>query len=567
MRHWIATAVLCGAAAFAQTSDPAWQRMAAGKRQVTAYLERRAAGITARAAAEISTREAWERVRERRLEEMRDMLGLLPWPPRTPLNARVTGTLDKGGYTVEKLAFESMPKVYVTANLYLPKKRAGKAPAIVYVCGHSYSPYGDKAKYQRHGISLAKNGYAAIILDSIQIAETFALHHGVHSQEMWDWYARGYSPAGVEVWNAMRAIDYLETRPEIDAARIGMTGRSGGAAMSWFTAAVDPRVKAVMPVMGISTYAANVRLNTQRLHCDCMFPVNSMLHDMTHQGALIAPRPLRMAHGRRDLLFPVPGYEEFERTVGKLFAEYGRRADFGNVVVDTGHQDSDSLREQSIRFFDRHLLNVESRMLDMDYSNAPEEELAVFPSGPPADALNYRIHELFLPTPEFRRFPGRAAWEKRSAELLSRLRAKVFKAFPADSGAPALELTRTPRGEGEFFDGIEFTSEPDVRIRGLLRAPSAPKAKLPALLWVASTGDTHRSTPCFARRAAAGTGWCGWWSFPAASMRSAGTRASTKTPCGTPCMSATRWIRCGCGMCCGRSKWCARNRAPTRTAS
>ena len=78
--------------------------------------------------------------------------------------------------------------------------------------------------YQNHGSSLAKKGYAAFILDSIQSAETYGLHHGVFSQEMFDWYARGYTPAGVEVWNAMRAIDYLITRPEVDAQKIGMTG-------------------------------------------------------------------------------------------------------------------------------------------------------------------------------------------------------------------------------------------------------------------------------------------------------------------------------------------------------
>ncbi|MCL4853128.1 MAG: acetylxylan esterase, partial [Bryobacteraceae bacterium] len=181
--------------------------------------------------------------------------------------------LDKGSYVIENIAFESVPKFYVTANLYLPKNRPGKAPAVIYVCGHAMEPHGSKAAYQRHGISLAKNGYAAMIIDPIQIAEAFGVHHGIHSQEMYDWYSRGYTPAGVEVWNAMRAIDYLETRPEIDADRIGMTGRSGGAAMTWFTAAVDPRVKVAAPVMGISTYAANVRLNTQRGHCDCMFTI------------------------------------------------------------------------------------------------------------------------------------------------------------------------------------------------------------------------------------------------------------------------------------------------------
>ena len=273
--------------------DDAVARMQASQRQTMEYLKRSATEITRQAAAEVASKESWERAAPKRREETRRMLGLLPWPARTPLNVKITGTKDRGSYIVENVAFEAMPKVYVTANLYLPKNRSGRVPAIVYVCGHAFNERGAKVQYQRHGISFAKNGYAAIILDPIQIAETYGAHHGSYSQEMYDWFARGYTPAGIEVWNAMRAIDYLETRPEIDASKIGMTGRSGGAAMSWFTAAVDLRVKAAMPVMGLSTYAANLAEDTQRLHCDCMFAINAYRHDMMHQAALIAPRPLR----------------------------------------------------------------------------------------------------------------------------------------------------------------------------------------------------------------------------------------------------------------------------------
>src|ERR1041384_1911562 len=112
------------------------------------------------------------------------------------------------------------------------RRASGANPGIIYVCGHAPTPFGAKTQYQRHGISFAKNGYVAFILDPIQIAETFGLHHGPSSQEMYDWYSRGYTPAGVETWNAMRAIDYLETRPEVDKNRIGMPGRPGGGAQT-----------------------------------------------------------------------------------------------------------------------------------------------------------------------------------------------------------------------------------------------------------------------------------------------------------------------------------------------
>ncbi len=456
----IGTALFVSFVPFAQvpTDDP-YRRMLDSKRQVTEYLERTAASITSKGSAEMASRDTWEKVRAKRLEEMRDMLGLLPWPERTPLNVRITGTLDKSSYVIEKIAFESLPKVYVTGNLYIPKQRSSPAPAVIYVCGHAYSPQGDKTQYQRHGISFAKNGYVAFILDSIQIAETFGMHHGIHSQEMFDWYSRGYTPAGVEVWNAMRAIDYLETRAEVDKQRIGMTGRSGGAAMTWFTAAVDPRIKVAVPVMGISTYAANVKNNTQNLHCDCMFPVNSHAHDMLHQGALIAPRPLLMMHGRQDRLFPVEGYEEFQQTVGRLYTSYGVGASFGNVVVETGHQDSNFLREQAVRFFDKHLMKIAERKLDMDYSDAPPEQLAVFGGKPPADAVNYRVHETFTTRPQSAKFTTLANWESRKSQLESEIR----KLLPVQS------------------DGIAVRTE--------IRKPKEIDRKLPGLLYIASDGE------------------------------------------------------------------------------
>lgn len=456
----LASPILLGqSSAQAPAEDAAYRRMLEAKRDIHAQILKEAKEITANAAAELASPAQWESVRAHRLEEMRDMLGLLPWPARTPLHVKVTGILDKGAYTIEKIAFESMPHIYVTGNLYLPKDRAKPLPAVIYVCGHAYSPHGDKTVYQRHGISLAKNGYAAFILDSIQIAETFALHHGVFNQEMWDWYSRGYTPAGVEVWNAMRALDYLETRPEIDASRFAITGRSGGAGMSWFTAAVDPRIRVAIPVMGISTNAADVEAGTLRGHCDCMFCINIHRQDMMHQGGLIAPRPLLMMHGVKDDLFPVPGYTEFERVVGKLYAGYGRSDAFQNIVVDTGHKDSDFLRGEAIHWLDKHLRGIPRRTLDLDYSDAPQEQLAVFGGSPPVDAQNFRIHETFTTHGELKRFESLAAWSERKAELLATLQRLL----------PARRDGVTPRTSVE--------------------KPEKAGGKLPAILYIGSDGE------------------------------------------------------------------------------
>jgi cephalosporin-C deacetylase-like acetyl esterase len=473
----------------AAQDDAAYRRMLESKQSVTEYLNRRAREITDRAGREVSSPESWEKVNVARRDELRDMLGLLPWPTRTPLNARITGTIDRGDFVIEKIAFESLPKFYVTGNLYLPKNRKGPAPGIIYVCGHSESPYGAKAQYQRHGISFAKNGYAAFVIDPIQIAEIYSPHHGVVFEEMYDWYSRGYTPAGVETWNAIRAIDYLETRPEVDKNRIGITGRSGGAAMSWFTGAVDPRVKVVVPIMGISTYAANMEANTQALHCDCMFPINFYRQDMMHQAGLIAPRPLLFGEGKKDALFPVPGYMEVLDKVSSLYRGYGKPDAFRLVEVDTAHADSDYLREQAIRWFDKYLMGVPERKLDMAYVNTPDEQLAVFAGKPPADAQNGNVWASFTTRPRSGEFKTLDAWKKRSGELTAQLHRKVFGAMPAALHNVQLSATATPpRRVGRFIE-MQLRSDETVPVRLLLRTSTQKAAESGVLLYIASDGE------------------------------------------------------------------------------
>jgi len=474
--------------ALALAQNP-YEQMLGSHSAVHKRLETQARQITDNAIGEIESRSTWEPLREQRTREMREMLGLLPFPEKTPLNIQITGTIDRPEYTIEKIAFESLPKFYVTANLYIPKQKPGPLPTVVYVCGHAMNPYGAKTAYQRHGATLAKHGYVAMIIDPIQISETVGLHHGILNQEMYDWYSKGYTPAGVEVWNVIRALDYLETRPEVDPDRFGITGRSGGAAMSWFSAAIEPRIKVVVPSMGISTYAANLTHNTQQYHCDCMFTINSRRHDMIHQGALIAPRPLFMVHGREDRLFPVPGFTEFEKEVGELYESYGDRERFKNLVVEGAHSDSDQQRTEALKFFDQWLQKIPTREIDLTFEEVPAAELTVFGGSPPADALNHRVHEFFIPDPKPADFTELDDWETRRTQLLAALKDDVFAHFPSEAPEPALRpLDDSPSGA----EAYEFDSEPGVTVTALLRTPEETAG--PALLWVASDGEDWDST-------------------------------------------------------------------------
>ncbi len=196
---------------------------------LAAYFRHETQQLADACSAKLTSADDWTNHRQMYQRQLREMLGLDPLSERTPLEAVVTGKLEHDDFLVEKLYFQSRPHLYVTGNLYLPKNITGPSPAILYVCGHSTVKkngiaFGSKVAYQKHGAWLARNGYACLVIDTLQLGEIEGIHHGTYREGMWWWNARGYTPAGVETWNAMRAIDYLVSRPEVDANRIGITG-------------------------------------------------------------------------------------------------------------------------------------------------------------------------------------------------------------------------------------------------------------------------------------------------------------------------------------------------------
>ena len=163
---------------------------------------------------------------------------------------------------------------------------------------------GNKTGYQHHGAWFARHGYICLVLDTIQLGELEGAHHGTKRLGMWWWNSRGYTPAGVEAWNGIRALDYLQSRADVDPELIGMTGRSGGGAYTWYTAALDDRIKVAVPVAGITDLHNHVVDGIVKGHCDCMFMVNSYRWDYTKLAALLAPRPLLLSNSDKDTHFP-----------------------------------------------------------------------------------------------------------------------------------------------------------------------------------------------------------------------------------------------------------------------
>ena len=159
-----------------------------------------------------------------------------------------------------------------------------------------------------------------MVVDPVQVAEVFGIHRGTTSHRLDGWHSRGYTPIGIEVWNAMRAVDYLLTRSDVDGGKLTVNGVSGGGHLSWMAGAADDRFTVVQPVAGTADVRAHVELNLQNMHCDCAYFLNTFRQDWPTLAALIAPRALLMLNSTGDAYYPPEGYE---RVLGRAKEIFG----------------------------------------------------------------------------------------------------------------------------------------------------------------------------------------------------------------------------------------------------
>ena len=407
-------------------------KTARGDEMFDNYLKEKTAEISQRFLDGAKTRVEWEGKRERLKHEYFEMLGLSPLPEKTPLKAAVTGTLDRGDVTIDKLHFQSRPGLYVTGNLYRPQGNTKKLPAILYVCGHSNKGRdGNKTAFQDHGMWFASNGYICLIIDTLQLGEIAGKHHGTYNLNRWWWQARGYTPAGVECWNGVRAIDYLVSRPDVDAERIGVTGISGGGAATIWIAAADERVKVAVPVSGMSDLESYVSHKIINGHCDCMLMINTYGWEWTTIAAQIAPRPMLFANSDKDSIFPMDGNRRIIERLRQVYKMNDKPDLVDEYVSHGGHDYRPDLRVAVFKWINKYLKNDTSEVKDADFKPLPGKELRVFPEDTdiPKDALNGKIDESFVAQakvalPEEGKFDG---WKK---GLMTQLREKCFHGWP-----------------------------------------------------------------------------------------------------------------------------------------
>ncbi|HEX7447490.1 MAG TPA: prolyl oligopeptidase family serine peptidase [Pirellulales bacterium] len=442
------------------------------------YFRAQTAELADRCLADIHSLEDWTSRREEYRRQLAEMLGLDPMPERTDLKPVITGRHETEWFTVENLHFQSRPGLYVTGNLYLPKGLDKPAPAVLYVCGHGMVKkdgisYGNKTHYQHHGGWFARNGYVCLTIDTVQLGEIEGLHHGTYREGMWWWNSRGYTPAGVEAFNGIRALDYLQSRPEVDGERLGVTGRSGGGAYSWWVAALDERVKAAVPVAGITDLQNHVVDGCVEGHCDCMFMVNTYRWDYPQVAALVAPRALLIANSDNDRIFPLDGVERLHAKVRKIYRLYGADERLGLQISPGPHKDTQELQVAAFRWFNRHLKgDAESTVENTGISYFTPDELRVFRDGLPSDQINTRIQETFVPLADEPKVPAtKEEWQRLRDGWMAALKEKCFGGWPEEPGPLNVQKVASAESEERSFEAYEFDSQPGVRLSFSLIRP------------------------------------------------------------------------------------------------
>jgi dienelactone hydrolase len=412
-------------------------------------------------------------------KQVRFAAGLLPMPERTPLNAKIFGRIENKDYSIEKVYIETLPGFYLAGNLYRPLGKTGKFPGML--APHGHAQYGrlehdELFSVPSRGINHAQQGYVVFAYDMIGYNDTMQIPHafGGPREQLWS-----FGPLGLQTWNSIRALDFLQSLPDVDGEKIVVTGESGGGTQTFLLCAVDDRPKWSAPVNMISLImqggspcenAPGLRVGTNNVEI----------------AALMAPKPMLMVSATGDWTRNTPK-EEFP-AMKAIYDLYGKGNDVETILIDAPHNYNKASREAVYQFMAKKVLN-DPNASDYSEKRIRQEKLQdmmVFSGRPlPPNAVTYeKLFENWI----------RAAKKQNDStvdpqELRERLSAALATQWPKT-------VEKETTGEHIVF------TRPDVgdRVPGVLL-----KGKRGATLVVHPDGaEAARKSPQAAQEAASG---------------------------------------------------------------
>ncbi|NUQ65926.1 MAG: acetylxylan esterase, partial [Pirellulales bacterium] len=417
----------------------------------------------------------WESQREALRKKLQAAWGEFPETP-CPLEPQVIGTLPRDGYRVEKIVFQTRPGIRMTANAYVPN-RAEKVPAVLCVHGHWRGAKQDPV-VQSRCIGLAKLGFFVLVVDAFGAGErALGKALGEYHGEMVaaTLLPVGLPLSGLQVYENMRAVDYLLSRPEVDGRRIGITGASGGGNQTMYAGAWDDRFSAVAPVCSVGNYQAYLGVAC------CMCEVVPDVLQFTEEWgvlAMTAPRALMVVNATRDgIQFSVGEARKSLESVRPVFALYDREDSLKHAIFESPHDYNRAMREAMYGWMTR-FLNASGDaepVPEPEFKTEDPEALRCFPGESRPDD--------FITIPRFaaaeaRKLLGKrpapadpAEWRAQRAALAQGLSKRLFgedRPLPAGKVHAAVNAAGTGRT-------IRFQPEPGIVLTANQRSSGSTK--------------------------------------------------------------------------------------------
>ena len=439
-----------------------------------------------------TAKEASERKAQFREKFIRALGG---FPEKTPLNARVTGTIEHEDYRIEKIIFESQPRFFVTANLYIPKKGKGPFPAILFPLGHE-----DGAKshdtWQQILVTFARKGYVCLTWDPLGQGERVQLYDE-------DLGASKASPATTEhtvigtqtllagdplarytIWDGIRALDYLVSRPEVDPKRIGCTGNSGGGTHTAYLSSLDDRIQVAAPSCFITSWRRILKSIGPQDAEQCIPPV--LAEGLDHADFIygFAPKPYMMLSAVRDF-FSISGARESFAEAQKVYGLLGASEKIAMTEADDGHGYSQPRRLAAYKWFDKWLKGIDEETIEEPVTPRREEELWATKSGQVVSEL--KGETVFT--------LNRARVNSFRHGMASTEQVRRLIGYERIEGLPLVKPFGVLQRAGYRIEKLTYLSEPGIEVPALLYIPDGGlpdggRMNVPGVVYVNSDGKS-----------------------------------------------------------------------------
>lgn len=364
-----------------------WKTDVSVNTHLVQQMQEQYAGRRVRLAKALSSRSSLVAYQREVRRKFRILLGDLP--PRSSLNPKVTGQLQRDGYSIEKVVYESFPNHHVTASLYVPEGK-GPFPAALLFCGHEDVSKATES-YQKTAILLAKNGLVVLVVDPISQSERHQLvdeggkpltRGGTTEHTLLNELSNlaGTSAPAYELWDNVRSMDYLVSRSEVDTSRIGCLGNSGGAMQALYFAAFDPRVKLVVPCSYLATRERTLELSGPADGCAQIPGEGAAGLELSDYLIAAAPRPVLVLAGRFDFI-DYKGTETAFHELKQAYTVLGHPQKVQMFTYDDGHGISQPKREAAVTWFRTWFYNDPSPVREGPLRVLTDKDLFVTPSG------------------------------------------------------------------------------------------------------------------------------------------------------------------------------------------